>query len=173
MKIKYTTVMAMMVMAGLQAQEAGQCDQPVDVSADAIDTEIESGQSTLTGNVRISQCALQIEADEAVITMAKRQVQSLRLTGTPVQVDQDDPKMGKIRASATRVDYDLPAAQMVFTGNALIIHPQGQLSGEVIRYDIQDNRFQGGGASDDGRIKIRLDAPGQAPATPPENPEGS
>lgn len=139
----------------------GQCAEPVNINADSSDTSISDGRTILRGNVNISQCELDIHADEALILTRDRQIQRVELTGTPVRVDQNSGSLGKVNATADTVDYDVVGAVMVFTGNARIIHAQGEVNGEQIRYEILNDRFQGGGDENDGRIQIRLDAPEQ------------
>ena len=175
MKIKSWTIIFSVLAAGFAgpAYAQGSCDQPVDIKADFSDTSISSGETILRGNVIISQCELVINADEAVIYTLDRQIQKVELTGKPVKVDQNSGRLGKVNATSDAVDYDVVASVMVFTGNAHISHSQGEVNGEQIRYEILNDRFQGGGDEDDGRIQIRLDAPGQNSNTNPTDPEDS
>ena len=54
-------------------------------------------------------------------------------------------------------------------------HPQYHISGEVLRYDMNEQHFQGSGGEADGRIKIRMDPEviqerSSTPAAPTESP---
>ncbi len=149
------------------------CDQPVNIKADFSDTSISTGKTVLRGNVNISQCDLEIYAEEALILTSDRQIQSVELTGNPVRVDQNSGSLGQLNATADTVNYDVAGAVMVFTGNVYIKHSQGEVHGEQIRYEMLNDRFQGGGDENDGRIQIRLDAPAQLLNTQATDPEDS
>ena len=165
------SILAIGYMQPAGAQEV--CDEPVNINADSSDTSITDGKTILRGNVNISRCELDIHADEAVIVTPNRQIQTVKLTGKPVRVDQNSGSLGKVEATADAVDYDVAAAVMVFRGNAHINHAQGEFHGEQIRYEILNDRFQGGGDENDGRIQIRLDAPDQLLDPQNSQPEDS
>ena len=158
----WTVVYCLLAVGFSQSLGAqSRCDEPVNIDADFSDTSISTGQTVLRGNVNISQCELKINADEALILTRDRKIQRVELTGNPVRVDQNSERLGKVNATADAVDYDVAGAVMVFTGNAHIEHSQGEVQGEQIRYEILNDRFQGGGDENGGRIQIRLDAPDQ------------
>ncbi len=175
MNSKIWIVICCAAMVGLvrPAWSAGDCEGPVNINADSSDTSISDGQTVLQGNVIITQCELEINADEAVIFTSDRQIKRVELTGDPVRVDQNSGELGKVNATADEVVYDVATAVMVFTGNAHIVHSQGEVNGEQIRYEILNDRFQGGGDDNKGRIQIRLDAPELLQETETTSPEDS
>ena len=162
MNVKTRICVYCFLVAGLAqpAWSASGCDAAVNINADYSDTSISDGQTILRGNVVITHCDLKINADEAVIYTSERQIQKVELTGTPVRVDQNSGTLGKVNATSDEVAYDVESAVMVFTGNAHIAHSQGEVNGDKIRYEIENDRFQGGGDDKNGRIQIRLEAPG-------------
>lgn len=138
--------------------------QPLDVKADATDGSLGDGLATLSGNVEIRQGTLLIQADVATVEKVGGRVRRFELTGDPVHMQQEIEQEGLVSAEARRVNYEVATGIVTLTGNADVDHPQYQISGEVLRYDMNAQHFQGSGGDDNGRIRIVLD-----PEMIPEN----
>jgi lipopolysaccharide export system protein LptA len=141
--------------------------QPLDVRADATEGTLGDGTATLTGNVEIRQGTLLIRADVATVEKVEGRVRRFELTGDPVHLQQEIEEEGLVSAEAQKVEYEVATGIVTLTGAADVQHPQYQINGEVLRYDMNVQHFQGSGGDDDGRIRIRLDPeviPADAPA---------
>jgi lipopolysaccharide export system protein LptA len=123
--------------------------QPLDVEADHTDGSLGDGQATLSGNVEIRQGTLLIRADVATVEKVAGQVRRFELTGAPVHLQQEIENEGLVSAEARRVEYEVATGIVTLTGNADVNHPQYQISGEVLRYDMNVQHFQGSGGEDD------------------------
>src|SRR5690606_17572725 len=75
------------------------------------------------GNVHIVQGSLVIEAARADIRQGDGDIQSARLTGSPVKLRQEMDNGGTMNATAAQVDYDLRQDTVVFTGGAVVQQP--------------------------------------------------
>lgn len=131
--------------------------QPLDVKADATDGSLGDGLATLSGNVEIRQGTLLIRADVATVEKVEGRVRRFELTGEPVHLQQEIEQEGRVSAEAQRVNYEVATGIVTLTGNADVDHPQYQISGEVLRYDMNVQHFQGSGGDENGRIRILLD----------------
>jgi lipopolysaccharide export system protein LptA len=131
--------------------------QPLDVEADHTDGSLGDGQATLSGNVEIRQGTLLIRADVATVEKVDGQVRRFELTGQPVHLQQEIENEGLVTAEARRVEYEVATGIVTLTGSADVDHPQYQITGEVLRYDMNVQHFQGSGGGDDGRIRIQLE----------------
>jgi lipopolysaccharide export system protein LptA len=141
--------------------------QPLDVRADSTDGTLGDGTATLKGNVEIRQGTLLIRADVAAVEKVEGRVRRFELTGNPVHLQQEIEEEGLVTAEAQRVEYEVASGIVTLTGAADVDHPQYQINGEVLRYDLNAQHFQGSGGDEDGRIRIQLDpevVPGNAPA---------
>jgi lipopolysaccharide export system protein LptA len=141
--------------------------QPLDVRADSTDGTLGDGTATLRGNVEIRQGTLLIRADVAAVEKAEGRVRRFELTGDPVHLQQEIEEEGLVSARARKVEYEVATGIVTLTGAADVDHPQYQINGEVLRYDMNAQHFQGSGGDGDGRIRIQLDpevVPGEAPA---------
>jgi lipopolysaccharide export system protein LptA len=148
--------------------------QPLEVKADATDGTLGDGTATLRGNVEIRQGTLLIRADVARVERVEGRVRRFELDGNPVHLQQEIEQEGLVSAEARNVDYEVASGIVTLTGAADVDHPQYHISGEVLRYDLNAQHFQGSGGEADGRIRIRMDPeviPGETtPETTPENP---
>ena len=162
--------------------------KPLEVNADASDGTLGDGTATLRGNVEIRQGTLLIRADIARVERAEGRVRRFELDGSPVHLQQEIEEEGLVRAEAQKVEYEVASGIVTLTGAADVDHPQYHISGEVLRYDMNAQHFQGSGGDADGRIQIRMEpevlqqgaSPGQPAPAPagepaengPENPPG-
>ena len=105
-------------------------NQPMDIeSGDADYSMNESRPTVLSGGVTISQGTLRINAGRADITQRNGDPVRAVLTGSPVKLSQQLDNGTPMNAAASKVDYDLRADIVVFTGNVSIQQPSGSLSG--------------------------------------------
>lgn len=140
--------------------------QPLEVNADATDGTLGDGTATLKGNVEIRQGTLLIQADVAQVEKAEGKVRRFELTGNPVHLQQEIEEAGLVTAEAKRIEYEVATGIVTLTGAADVVHPQYHISGEVLKYDMNEQHFQGSGGDSNGRIRIRLDpevVPGNVP----------
>ena len=145
--------------------------QPLEVKADATDGTLGDGIATLRGNVEIRQGTLLIRADLARVERVEGRVRRFELDGNPVHLQQEIEEEGLVAAEARKVEYVVASGIVTLTGDADVDHPQYHISGEVLRYDMNAQHFQGSGGDAEGRIRIRMD-PEMIPddVSPPEEP---
>ena len=145
--------------------------QPLEVKADATDGTLGDGIATLRGNVEVRQGTLLIRADVARVERVEGRVRRFELDGNPVHLQQQIEEEGLVAAEARKVEYEVASGIVTLTGDADVDHPQYHISGEVLRYDMNAQHFQGSGSDAEGRIRIRMD-PEMIPddVSPPEEP---
>lgn len=132
--------------------------KPLQVSANSTDGTLGDGITTLRGNVDIRQGTLRITANEAEVKKTDGRVSSVTFRGEPAFLEQEIEEQGLVQATANTIDYQVASGIVTMTGNADVKHPQYQISGELLTYDLNIQHFQG--SSDEngnGRIHILLD----------------
>ena len=140
---------------------------PMDISADKTDAVLsDDSDSTLTGNVLITQGSMEITADRAVIHRRAGEITEVELTGAPATLKQVADNGEPMNARAGRIVYTLSADVVVLTSSVVIEQPRGNLRGETIKYDLKTGRLDGGG--DGSRVQMRI-LPKSAPAAAPGN----
>ena len=141
----------------LMALEADR-QQPLEVNANSTDGTLGDGITTLRGNVEIRQGSLHIRADEAEVNKVGGRVSSITFRGKPAFLEQEIEEQGLVQATANIIHYQVASGLVTLTGSADVKHPQYQISGESLTYDLNIQHFQGNSdGSGNGRIRIRLD----------------
>ena len=132
--------------------------EPLEVSADSTDGTLGDGITTLRGSVDIRQGTLRITADEAEVKKIDGRVGAVTFRGQPAFLEQEIEEQGLVQATANVIDYQVASGLVTLTGNADVKHPQYQISGELLTYDLNVQHFQGNGdGNGNGRIHILLD----------------
>ena len=131
--------------------------QPLEVQADATDGTLGDGKAVLTGKVVIRQGSLLVQADVAEVEKVQGRVRRVILTGKPVQLQQEIEEQGLVTAKALKIEYEVATGIITLSGAADVVHPQYQIRGETLIYDMKLQHFQGNGGDGNGRIQIRLD----------------
>ncbi len=136
--------------------------QPLEVNANSTSGTLGDGVTTLAGNITIRQGSLKISAEDAEVEKTDGRVSLLTLRGNPARLEQEIEQQGLVQARAKVIVYQVASGLVTLTGDADVKHPQYEISGEVLKYDLNAQHFQGGG-NGNGRIRIRLEpevAPG-------------
>ncbi len=130
--------------------------QVLDVDADSLEAGLNDNRAVLKGNVRITQGTLVIEAAEATLTQGEQQeTRRVLLSGSPVTLEQDLDEGGRLKASASQVDYDVTAETSVLTGSANVSQPRGDLSGEKIVYNTATGKLNAT-STPGGRVHLKV-----------------
>lgn len=142
------------------AVQARESDRQQSMSIEADDTNAvldEDGESTLTGNVAITQGTLKITAHSATIARKAGDISSVLFQGTPATLQQENDNGALMKAQGNRIDYDVTAESVTLTGNVLVDQAGDNLRGERIVYDLKNGRLNGqGDGSGDGRIRMTI-----------------
>ncbi len=132
--------------------------QPLEVKADSTDGMLGDGITTLSGNVEIRQGTLLIYADFAEVDKSAGKVSRITLSGDTAYLQQEIEEQGLVKAWARTIEYQVSTGMVILTGAAEVKHPQYEVSGEQLRYDLNLQHFEGSGSEgDNGRVHIRLD----------------
>jgi lipopolysaccharide export system protein LptA len=132
--------------------------QPLEVNANSTDGTLGDGITTLRGDVDIRQGTLHITADEAEVSKVDGRVNSVTFRGEPAFLEQEIEEQGLVQATARTIEYQVANGLVTLTGEADVKHPQYEISGELLTYDLNLQHFQGSAdGNGNGRIHIRLD----------------
>ena len=132
--------------------------QPLEVNANSTDGTLGDGVTTLLGSVDIRQGTLRILADEAEVEKTDGKVRQLTLRGDPAELEQEIEQQGRVKARARLIVYEVGSGIVTLSGNADVDHPQYQIRGETLTYDMNIQHFRGQGEDDGGgRIHIRME----------------
>jgi lipopolysaccharide export system protein LptA len=154
---RFCLAVIMVASAGTVMALESDRQQPLEVYADTTDGTLGDGIAILRGSVEISQGSLQVKADVAEVEKAEGRVRMVILTGNPVHLQQEIEEQGLVTAEAQKIEYEVATGIITLTGDADVLHPQYHIKGELLKYDMKLEHFQGSGGDGNGRIRIQLD----------------
>ena len=147
---------------------------PIELEANRLQWQQEAGIATYSGQVRIRQGSLQIQADQVqVVRSAQGGIASLRASATQdqklhfqYQPTHQDPS---VHAYAQILKYDTQAQKIILQGQARLQQGADTFTGEYIEYDLKNRNILAQGQKtsqdqSDQRVRIILH-PNARPST--------
>lgn len=114
---------------------------PVEVSADELAVDQNTGSATFTGNVVIGQGEMRLSAPRVLVVYRQDSagIERLEATGGVTLVSGPDA------AESQRADYDVDGGVIVMTGDVLLAQGQSALSADRMTVNLDDGtaRMQG------------------------------
>lgn len=126
---------------------------PVEIAADALSVDQDSGQAIFTGNVEIAQGAMRLSAARVVVDYAgddRRRIRALLAEGDVVLVSGPDA------ANARHATYDVESGMVTLRGDVLVTQGRNVLSGDHMTVNLGT-----GTAQVEGRVRSVLQPAGQ------------
>lgn len=114
---------------------------PVEVSADELNVDQETGAAIFTGNVVIGQGEMRLSAPRVLVIYRQDQagIERMEATGGVTLVSGADA------AESQRADYSIDTGLIVMTGNVLLAQGQSAISSDRMTVNLDDGtaRMQG------------------------------
>ena len=115
-------------------------DQPIHLRMDNAEG-VMTGQTVLTGAVRMDQGTLRVEAERMIIDREEDQVFRVTAEGTEVNRayyhQQLKPGAELVKAKALRIIYHIADERIELIGKAYLMQEKNEFRGEKINYDIR------------------------------------
>ena len=153
----FSIVLGALVAAGssLWAQDttpgfgsiAEDSDEPIEITADQLMLDDETGLATFKGNVEIIQGNLLLKADfvEVFYTEDRSKIDRM-FAKTNVRLTS-----GPDKATSDAADYDLSRGSIILTGNVSVLQEGNTLLAERVEFDVETGASQAS-----GRVKTVL-----------------
>ena len=155
---------------GTSALRNHNSDAPVDVSADRIELQDRANRATFSGNVRVRQAEMTMDAARMTVAYAKA------ATGSDPQVKRIDAAGGVIVTSPTETArgssgiYDLDRRLITLIGNVRLTRGTNNIDGGRLVIDLTTGRSTvdghgagGNAAGSGGRVTGRFTVPKRTP----------
>lgn len=122
-------------------------DAPVEVTAEQLSVDQESGTAIFTGDVLIGQGEMRLAAPRVLVVYkdGRTGIERLEATGGVTLVSGPDA------AESERADYDIDTGVIVMTGNVLLTQGESALTADRMTVNLDD-----GTAQMAGRVKTIL-----------------
>jgi len=121
--------------------------EPVEITADSLSVDQDTGVAVFSGNVRIGQGDLRLSAGDVRVIYDGQsgEVSRLSITGGVTFVTSTEA------AEAETADYDLLSGTLLLSGNVLVTQGQSAISADRIRIDLNS-----GSAVMEGQVRTIL-----------------
>ncbi len=127
---------------------AGETPEKIFITADHMKMNIETGNSTYTGQVKISQGKLVLTGDKVTLEQGTEQLERLIVTGKPARYHHLTETGETIEAESEHMVYTASQNTLVMTINAHLKQPDHQLSSQKIVYNTEKKIVIAGGDND-------------------------
>ena len=146
-----TTLLCVAVSAAEEPRDAPSgpdAQQPIHWRADHAEGDA-TGRTILTGDVRMEQGTLRVEADRMVIEYEGDRVVRITAEGDLARYRQR-PRPGAelVEADAERIVYHAAEERVELVGRAYLAQEPNEFRGEVIHYDVREGRIDAEGDGD-------------------------
>ena len=102
--------------------------------------EFESGEWTISGNVRIRAEGGNLKADKAKVTIQNKLISRATITGTPAEFEQLRKDGTTARGHATTIDYQTASGTVSFRDDAWLSYGCTEVSAKQLEYNIKEQR---------------------------------
>lgn len=124
-------------------------DAPVDVSADTLEVDQDTGRAVLTGSVVIAQGDMRLSARRVVVDYAtvdgKRRIERLNATGDVLIISGEDAAEGQ------EAVYTLATSGIEMTGDVVVTQDGTTVAGDTMTIDLES-----GAGTVTGRVRTTL-----------------
>ena len=109
---------------------------PILIEANQVNMAEKTGVSTYTGDVKLEQGSIKIQADSIVVYTNNKKLKRIIATGRPAHFSQQpDQKSQRVKASANHVEYVSASGMLLLLDNAKMQQGANSFSGNKIEYD--------------------------------------
>ncbi len=126
--------------------------QPIKISADKVDVNQKNNITRYTGNVKLTQGTLHIDADEVVVHYRAGNVETVSAIGTPVTLHHLNKQSEDIFASAARLQYYASEKKVDLFDQVAVRRGKDELHGDVAHYDIEKEELTAQGENPQSRV---------------------
>lgn len=119
-------------------------EQPIHISADALDIQDQQGISVYTGDVEVIQGSLTLTGDKITIHHPKREIEWIQVDGKPAKFKRfDQVEQSWIKGKADFIDYRANSKTVLLRGDAQVEQPGKQMiTGPELHYDMKNKTLQ-------------------------------
>ena len=143
--------------AGLTASSKIEAD--IQIRADYMKFDMETGSSIYEGNVRISQGGIVLSGETVTIHRQQDEIQQINIDGQPARYVQDEDSKNKIYASSQHMQYFAGQHILIMTVDARLQQPDHTIESQRIIYDTKNKVVVAGNdeqSPQGGRVNITL-----------------
>jgi lipopolysaccharide export system protein LptA len=138
-------------------------DQPIRIEADEALRDEKQGFTRYSGNVKMDQGSLHIEADEVTVYHLEQEADKIIARGKPAHFEQQpEPEKGLVRARAETIEYYKNKDRVQLLNNASIEQDGSTVTGDFTEYFISEQRVKADSDRSREGSRVQVVIPAQA-----------
>jgi lipopolysaccharide export system protein LptA len=132
----FTLVLIMYAPIGFTATHAP--EENIQVQANHMKFDMETGSSTYEGDVKINQGEIELNGDKVIIKRQHNEIQQINIDGQPARYIQDEDSEQKVHASSQHMRYFAKKNRLIMTIDARLEQPDHTIESQRIVYDTKN-----------------------------------
>ncbi|MGB5603855.1 MAG: lipopolysaccharide transport periplasmic protein LptA [Gammaproteobacteria bacterium] len=129
---------------------------PINIQADRMKYEFQSGVSEYTGNVLVTQNDMELSGDKVVAIQQDKILKNITVTGSPASYRQLSEGGGYINAQSRQMEFQANNNRLVLTDNARLEQAGSVMESEQIIYDTINEVVIAGDENAKKRVNITI-----------------
>jgi lipopolysaccharide export system protein LptA len=130
-------------------------EQPIEVEADSLEIRDNENISIYSGNVRLIQGSLNVQADRLVIYFDdNKDLELMEMTGSPASFRQLNDDNKEMVGQADKLDYFEPKSLLVLTGNARFSSNGDVIESSTISINTETDNLEAASPEPDKRVRV-------------------
>jgi lipopolysaccharide export system protein LptA len=150
LKQRLPTLLLLCALTGPAAALETDTDQPIEIEADRMMLNEQTGISSYSGKVSLTQGSLNISAEQLTISTADGVLQQMKITGIPGKpaiFRQQTAAGEEALGQALNIDYHAQESRLILTGQAEMRQGGNHIKSERIDYNTETNSLIAGQAA--------------------------
>lgn len=131
-------------------------DAPVNIYADYMKYEMQSGISQYKGNVRVTQNDIELTGDKVIAVQKDKLLKKITVTGSPATYRQLSEDGNYIKAESMQMEYQADNNRLVLSNKARLEQAGSVMESEQIIYDTINEVVIAGDDNAQKRVNITI-----------------
>ena len=130
--------------------------QSIDIEADHMEMDLDTGTSIYTGNVRLTRVDMVLTGERMVVVRNENSSRQVELTGKPATYKQTTDEQ-TTHASSASMTFDERSDILTLESSAVLNHDNQVIKSEFIRFNTSERVLLAGGKdSESGKHRVNI-----------------
>ncbi|UCB56180.1 MAG: lipopolysaccharide transport periplasmic protein LptA [Thiotrichales bacterium] len=129
---------------------------PINIYADYMKYELQSGVSTYQGDVRVTQSTMELTGDKVIAVQKDKVLKNIKVTGSPATYRQLAEDGNYINAQSMQMEYQADKNRLVLSNKARLEQAGSVMESDQIIYDTVNEVVIAGDDKTNKRVNITI-----------------
>lgn len=151
MKLSHLSLIACLFTSGQALALSSDAEQPIYIDSDTQDLDMKSNRVTFSGDVKLKQGSISINADKLVVIRNKANdaLKEIQAYGSPATFSQLTDEGKTLKGQAMELYYSVDSDQLTMVSEAILAQDESTIQGKTITYQISSQKLTADGGDDE------------------------